>query len=405
MMAQALAIALVAVLTTVWALLTAGVLYLLLLASAAMVPYRRVGATSRERSFRLVIPAHNEELVLEPVLRRVTSLRYPRDKYDVIVIADNCTDRTAEIARAAGARVFERIDPVVRGKGHALTHAFNALAQESFDAYVVIDADTMVDHELLAQMNRYLEAEHRVIQAHYDVLNPFENRRTALMYVAFSIFNYVRPLGRRVLGLSTGLKGNGMCFDKTVIARYPWDAFTLAEDIEYTTTLLQNGESITFAPEARVWAQMPTSRAQAKSQRIRWEAGRMQLARRDGPRLIWQGLARRDRHLFDWGIDLLIPPIVMLGLAVFAGTGLAGLLAAVVADWAATILFGAWLVLLAALGLFVLIAMLAARLPRQAYAALLSAPGYIVWKLWIYAIMIVRRAPAQWVRTDRSHIP
>jgi hypothetical protein len=155
--------------------------------------------------------------------------------------------------------VFERCDPANRGKGHALAYAFSLLRPESFDAYIILDADTLVGEDLLAAMDRYLHAGHRIIQAHYDVLNPFESRRTTLMYVALRIFNYVRPLGRRTLGLSTGLQGNGMCFAKPVIERYAWNAFSLAEDIEYTTTLVLNGERVVFAPEAQVWAQMPVA--------------------------------------------------------------------------------------------------------------------------------------------------
>ncbi len=387
-----------------WLPLAVCVLYLLLLAAAALVPSRKVPAAESMRHFRIVIPAHNEALVLEPVLRRLTNVTYPRNHFEIVVVADNCTDNTAEVARRCGVRVIERRDHVNRGKGQALAYAFRALRGEAFDAYVILDADTFAAPALLTVFNRYLEAGQRTIQAHYDVLNPFENGRTTLMYVAFQIFNYVRPLGRRNLGLSTGLKGNGMCFAKSVIDNYPWTAFSLAEDIEYTTTLLLNGEEIIFAPEARVSAQMPVLRGQATSQRVRWEGGRLQLARRDGPCLVWHGLRRFNMRVFDWGMDLVIPPLAALTLMICVGTIVASA-AALVYDtrWSAGLVW-AWLGLLAALIGFVVAAMLAGRLPKQAYIALFHAPGYVLWKIWIYGLMFARRIPQQWVRTERTRI-
>jgi len=395
---------LMAVLVIGWMALAVMLLYLLLLMLAAARPCRTVVRVNTQRTFRIIIPAHNEELVLEPVLHRLMSLRYPRSKFDVIVIADNCSDRTAEVARRCGARVLERIDEIDRGKGHALAYAFTQLRAEQFDAYVILDADTLVGPTLLAVLNQYLDAGHRVIQGHYDVLNPYETSRTTLMYLAFRIFNYVRPLGRRALGLSTGLKGNGMCFTKSVIDRHPWNAFSLAEDIEYTTILLTNGVHIVFAPEVHIWAQMPANRTQATTQRIRWEAGRLQLARRDGLRLILQGLRHRDPHIFDWGMDLAIPPLAAFALMILGGLGTAAgaLLYSRTPATIAVVL--AWSVLFAALGLFVLGSMVVGRLPKQAFTALLQVPGYVAWKLWIYAVMVVRRTPQQWIRTERARI-
>jgi hypothetical protein len=380
---------LIGVLAAAWAPLAGMVGYLLLLAGAAARPVRAVPEAQNRRTFRVVIPAHNEALVLEPVLRRLLQLDYPRAQVEVVVVADNCTERTSATER---------------GKGHALAFAFDALRGERFDAYVVLDADTLVEADLLTAFNRYLAAGHRVIQAHYDVLNPWDSHRTALMYVALSIFNYVRPLGRRALGLSTGLKGNGMCFAKPVIDQHPWKAYSLAEDIEYTTTLLQHGERIVFAPEARVSAQMPIARAQATSQRVRWEAGRLQLARRDSLRLAAQGVARLDVQLFDWAMDLLIPPLAALTMAVAGGALVAVAAAAWIATPPAMLLAGAWIAVAAGLALFVGLAMRAGRLPAAAYRAMLKAPRYVLWKLWVYLRMAARPAPQSWVRTHRTRM-
>jgi cellulose synthase/poly-beta-1,6-N-acetylglucosamine synthase-like glycosyltransferase len=393
-----------AILWLLWLPLAAALAYLLLLTAAAATPRRSPAEPSGRRRLCVVVPAHNEALVIEPVLRRLMAQAYPRDDFEVVVVADNCSDTTAQVARRGGARVLERWDPDNRGKGHALAYAFAVLRGEPFDAYIVLDADTLVADDLLSVMNRYLAAGHRVIQAHYDVLEPFATRRTALMYIALRVFNYVRPLGRRQLGLSTGLQGNGMCFAREVVERYAWNAFSLAEDIEYTTTLVLNGERVVFAPEAHIWAQMPAARPQATTQRMRWEAGRLQMARRDGARLVTRGLQRLDWRIVDWGIDLLIPPLAMVAYAVVMGAVASAALAMVIPAGITTVLLSAWLTLAVGFVLFVLAAMVVGRVPRQGYMTLLSVPAYLGWKLWVYILIATRRGPTTWVRTDRARI-
>jgi len=387
-----------------WAVLAFAVGYLLLLTFAAATK-RRMPPPARDwRTFRIVVPAHNEELVLAPVLQRLTTLQYPRTHYQIVVIADNCSDDTARIARSYGARVLERFDPHARGKGHALAAAFAVLRNERFDAYVVLDADTLVDVKLLQVFNRYLAAGHRVIQAHYDVLNPQDNHRTALMAVALRIFHYVRPLGRQALGANATLTGNGMCLGKDVIRRYPWNAFSLTEDLEYTSTLVRNNEQIVFAPEAHIAAQMPVGRAQAQGQRMRWEGGRMQIARRDGLWFLLRGLVRRNMRWFDWGMDLLIPPLAALALAVLGGMVAASALAVIAPSDTTTAVWCMWLALAGALAVFVFDAMLVSNAPLAAYRAILYAPGYVLWKLWVYVRLATDRRPQHWVRTARTRL-
>jgi 1,2-diacylglycerol 3-beta-glucosyltransferase len=389
-------------LTVAWAVLAFMIGYLLLLVIAAARTQRMPPPARDRRTFRIIVPAHNEELVLAPVLQRLTTLQYPRTHYEVVVVADNCDDDTATIARSYGTRVLERRNPHARGKGHALAAAFAVLRNERVDAYVVLDADTLADPMLLQVFNRYLAAGHDVIQAHYDVLNAEDNHRTALMAVALRIFHYVRPLGRRVLGGNATLTGNGMCLGKNVIDRHPWNAFSLTEDLEYTSTLVRNNQPIMFAPEAQIAAQMPIGRAQAHGQRLRWEGGRLQIARRDGLRFLWEALRQRSFRRFDWAMDLLIPPLAALALAVLAGIVVAAVVA-VLAPSATTItLVCMWAALMGALAVFVLDALMVGRAPAAAYRALLFVPGYVLWKLWVYAVLATQRRSQQWTRTGRT---
>ena len=167
-----------------------------------------------------MIPAHDEELVILRLLRSLDAVDYPRDRYDVCVVADNCTDATADIARTFGARVFERTDEVERAKGFALRWLLGQIAGERYDAFVVLDADSVVEPNLLRAFDARLAAGSQVIQAYYSVLNADASAVAGLRYAALAALHFVRPLGRSVLGLSVGLKGNGMCFAAPVLEQF-----------------------------------------------------------------------------------------------------------------------------------------------------------------------------------------
>lgn len=388
-----------------WLLGTCGAAYLLALAFGAALSRRNPRpAPVQTRRLCVLIPAHDEELLLGTVLDRLRGLEYPPESYQVVVIADNCTDRTAEVARAHGVEALERTDPVRRGKGYALDWALNLLLRNPrrFDAFVLLDADSILSPNFLAVMNAALEQGHPVIQARYDVLNVQESWRTRLMACALALAHYVKPLGRNYFGLSDGLKGNGMCFSREVLERVPWSGESITEDIEYTLRLVQEGIRIEFATEAVVWAQMPTSGKQAATQRQRWEGGRYALFRR-ALGLLAQGVCRRRLMLVDRAVELLVPPFVelfTLSIAFVAAAGAWLWLApeSVAARW---LLWG-WVGALALQMLYLALGMMVARVPLSVASALLFAPCYIVWKFCVYGAMLMRRGAGGWVRTERQ---
>jgi cellulose synthase/poly-beta-1,6-N-acetylglucosamine synthase-like glycosyltransferase len=371
--------------------------YVMLLTVAALLHRRPAPAEAKgERRFAILVPAHNEELVIERLLRSLDDLQYARDRYDVCVVADNCTDRTAVIARRWGARVYERLSSDERAKGFAVRWLLTRLRTEGrrYDAFVVLDADTVVQPNLLTAFDARLQAGSQVVQAYYSVLNAQASAVAGLRYAALAALHYVRPLGRAALGLSCGLKGNGMCFDAPVLERFAWNWFTLAEDVEFHLALVSTGVRVDFAWETTVLADMPVTLAQARTQNERWERGRLQLAGSRVPRLLLDGIRTHSWLRIDAALEQLIPP---LSVPVALG-GVLLVVSALLQAWPAAVLAAA--ALLAQLA-YLAAGLILVRAPRSAYAALASAPVYVAWKLWLYARSILTARASTWVRTAR----
>jgi cellulose synthase/poly-beta-1,6-N-acetylglucosamine synthase-like glycosyltransferase len=381
-------------------------LYLLLLAlGAAKATGRRVtpaplpaSPTSR---FAILVPAHNEELLIGNTLASLAQLDYPADRYAVHVVADNCTDHTAEMARAAGVMVHVRNDTVNRGKGYALAWAISRLVavEAHYDAYVIVDADTLVDPLLLAWFARSLADGGKALQAHYAVLNPTESPTSALRWLAFSLINYIRPLGRNYWGGSSTLTGNGMCLSHGLLVRYPWQAFGLSEDYQYYLTLVSNGERVLFIPEAKVRSAMPTTARELQSQDIRWETldsdsrGRQRLL---AWRLLVDGIRLSSWLRLDAVAELVTPPLSVLAALCVVMLAISLALGAVLHVVLAVLLAGILL-------LYVSSAFWLLRPPEGVYHALVHVPAYIWRKLWVYLVLRhLRRYTSSWVRTPRT---
>lgn len=366
----------------------------------------------------VVIPAHNEEVVIEATLASLAAQTYPATAFEVVVVADNCTDPTAALARAAGATVLERTDTERRGKGYALEWAIQQLLArpEKPDAVVVVDADTKVAPDFLTVLSGELfagvapedRASHRcALQGRYGVLNGGESWRAALMEGAFELVNHVKPLGRSTQGFTVGLKGNGMGFTRAVLEAAPWSGNSITEDIDYGLDLLLNhGLVVGYAPEAVVRAQMPNTGQQAASQRARWERGRYRLLRERAPQLFLAGLKRGDSRLIDAALDLVIPPLAELAALHAAWAGLTALC------FSMGVLVPVWMLLvpfsLLLYGAYIFGGLKVSGARPEVYSALLRAPFYALWKFALYALVRLkggrkRKAePLEWVRTERT---
>jgi cellulose synthase/poly-beta-1,6-N-acetylglucosamine synthase-like glycosyltransferase len=350
--------------------------------------------------FDVVVPAHDEEKGIAATVRSILATDYPPELRRVIVVADNCRDATAERARRAGAVVFVRDDPERRGKGRALSFAFERiLAEGRADAVVVVDADASVSRNLLRAFSARLAAGARAVQSENLVGNPHASWRTGIIAVAFALIHTVRSLARERLGLSCGLSGTGMCFATALLREVPHRASSIVEDLEYGIQLGLAGHRVAYAGEAWVRSDMSTSGEGGRAQRARWEDGRRQMARRHALPLLRRGLASRDPLLVDLGVDLLVPPLSTVGALAAGGTA-----AALAASWAAgTVLAAAvaWGAGLAAVLAYVARGWQASGTGRRGLEALLHAPAFLVWRLGV-AWTRRFRAPDEWVRATRD---
>jgi cellulose synthase/poly-beta-1,6-N-acetylglucosamine synthase-like glycosyltransferase len=245
-------------------------------------------------------------------------------------------------------------------------------------------------------MDERLRLGSQVIQSLVQIDDPGANSAGQLRVQAYEFISRVRPLGRSALGLSAGLRGNGMCISREIAARFPWNADSLTEDYELHGRLLIAGLRVIFAPEACVRTQLPQTSGSVQTQSQRWERGRLETMRSLVPALIGHGLRRRSWSSIDGALELLIPPfsilmavtLLLFGLSVLSGSGHVIAIAAIG---------------LAAQGLYTLRGLLLAakRYPRM-YSALLFAPIFVLRRVWLYFVVLTRRSRVQWTRTVRT---
>jgi cellulose synthase/poly-beta-1,6-N-acetylglucosamine synthase-like glycosyltransferase len=382
-------------------LVGAGYLLVLAIAARQSAPPRAIdGAAPPRLRFAIVVPAHDEEAGIGATIASLLALDYPRDLFRILVVADNCADATATRAEAAGATVLVRVDPARRGKGHALAHAFAHVAAEArADAVVVVDADTEVSPNLLRAFSRRFEGGAQALQASYGVRNPGSSWRTRLMVLSFALFHLTRSLGRERLGLSSGLRGNGMGMTRALLARVPYAAFSIVEDVEYGLLLGEAGCRVHHVPEAEVRGDMVAGERGSRSQRRRWEQGRRALAASRGPALLSAAIRRRDPVLLDLALDLLVPPLATLSLITLAGALAALVRVALGGPWWPA---APWLGAAACLVVYVLRGWrLSGTGARGLVDLLVFAPVYVLWKIALSIRSVGHRSDG-WVRTGRE---
>jgi cellulose synthase/poly-beta-1,6-N-acetylglucosamine synthase-like glycosyltransferase len=377
--------------------------YLFLACAAIREPPQAPRQTAPRTRFAVVIPARNEALVLGQTLAQLRSQEYPDELCALYVVADGCTDQTAEVARQAGAIVYERHDLARLGKAHALQWLLDrVLSQEpAYEAVAIFDADSVVAPGFLAAMDAHVQGGALVLQGQHRVSNPHDSALAALAAVDMRLNNRLRNQSRRNLGLACRLMGDAMVFDAQVLREQGWLGSSLTEDREYGYELLLRGIRARYVPEAQSYGQAASGWRHAESQRLRWYSGQVGMQRRLTGRLLRTAIRLRSLALVDGLLELLAPSYSFMAALSVTNLGLVialdrwvpsirGLMGAGVA----TVLVAAW-VLYPFLGLFI------DRAPAWAFQALLWGPVYLLWRLFLSVLLRLRGDQVRWIRTRR----
>lgn len=345
----------------------------------------------------VLVPAHDEaggiRLVLEGLLPQLA----PQDR--LVVIADNCSDDTAAIAREVGATVIERHDTQRKGKGYALDFGMNFLESDPPEVVVLVDADCRVEEGTIAQIGQQAVVTNQPVQAVYLMDRPTQpSPKDSVSALAFLVKNQVRPLGLRQLGFPCLLTGTGMAFPWLVLRGAKLASSNIVEDMQLAVDLIIAGHPTSFCTDAKVNGILPQQERAAKSQRTRWEQGHMKTALTQIPRLLQAAIQQRRIDLVAIALDLCIPPLSLLvmlwaaGLIITLIAGAFGLSTGLLVSFLG---LEGGLILISILGAW---AKFGRELPLL---SLLVVPFYILWKLPLYLNFIVN-PQTKWVRTERD---
>jgi cellulose synthase/poly-beta-1,6-N-acetylglucosamine synthase-like glycosyltransferase len=255
-----------------------------------------------KNKFAILIPAHNEENVIGNLIRNLNQLDYPHHLFDIYVIADNCTDNTAEIANSLGAIVLNRFNNFKKGKGFALDWALEKLKLNktdsneinNYDAVVIFDADNLVSGNFLKVMNNKLVSGENIIQSYIDSKNPNDSWITASFSIMFWLNNRFALMSRYNLGLCGLLAGTGMCISTQVLKEVGWATSTLTEDLEYSMKALLHNYKTTYAHEAKIYDEKPLSFLASSRQRLRWARGQIDVTIKYLPLMFYRAIKERN---------------------------------------------------------------------------------------------------------------
>jgi cellulose synthase/poly-beta-1,6-N-acetylglucosamine synthase-like glycosyltransferase len=364
----------------------------------AMLPPPRLRRVTDRPGVAVIVPAHDEERALPGTLAAIVPQLGPRDR--LLVVADNCTDGTADVARAAGADVLERSDALRRGKGYALDAGVRQLEQEGFDgdSIVIVDADCHVEAGTVDLLSEHVAATGGAAQAHYVMEMPEEpSARDQVSALAVRIRNVARARGMRRLGLPCQVTGSGVALPWRIARQLPLASGNIVEDMQIGLDLAGHGAGAMFVDAARVLGKLAPTEA-AVAQRQRWEQGHLTTIVSKVPQVLFEGLRRRNLQMLALAVDLAVPPLSLLVVSLLVSLAL-GIACGISTD--------SWLPTIIALGSFV--TMLASTVCGWWVAArteiplraLLAVPAYMVWKLPMWLLSVVR-PQREWVRTSRD---
>lgn len=367
-----------------------GTVELALLTLGAILPKKK-GKTSFETSdqpnIAVLVPAHNEET---GIVRTLRSLQACPDPYKLLVIADNCTDRTVPLVKALGIPLLERNQPDQRGKHYALKYAFEYLLKENVDLFVVVDADAIVGPNLIEAISNAYKKGAQAIQVRYALERPYETLKNRLLNVAFSAFNFLRPRGRQRMGFSAGILGNGFAVSRSLLQKVPFEETSVVEDLSYHLQLVKHRCKVHFIETTAVYAKTPQDKTSFDIQRVRWEGGRLKLLKEQAWPL-FKGIMQGNGLLIEPLLDLLLLPlgyhVLLLFLMLLVPMGIAKSFA----------IFG-----IIILVLHTVVAIKLIKGGWKDYLALLLSPLYIIEKIGRMGKIFNGMTKGDWKRTPRD---
>lgn len=353
---------------------------------------------SVNKRIAVVVPAHNESIGIVPTLEDIKPQLQIGDR--LFVVADNCTDDTANVAECSGASVILRDDPNNVGKGYALGYAIDLIRSDPPDFIVFVDADCRLEPNAIKNLKDSCDISQRPTQACYLMKSP-ENSPIDHSFAefAFLLRNWIRPLGLSALNCPVQLMGTGMIFPWKVINAAPLASGHLVEDLKLGLDLATAGSAPRFLPSVKVTSDFPLTAKGTDSQRQRWVQGHLGMIGKRVPMLFSEAIKRNNLELLALAIDLMVPPLSLLGLMTVAILALAGGLtlcgASSLGFLIASINFGV---------LAITLVMAWVGFGRKILPArkLLSLGTIVFKKVGFYIQMLIGRTAIHWVRTDRG---
>lgn len=350
-------------------------------------------AAAGDLRFLVLIPAHNEEATIGNGLRAIKADRRPRDT--LIVVADRCTDRTAEIARSYGALVLERGEDAEPGRAAARQAGLERARELEWDAVLMLDADSVIAPGFFDACEAALASGVAAIQARSESGKGRTLAQEASL-AAFTLQGITIPRGRARLGLSVRLRGTGMAIRREIALAHRFRA-PASEDLFFSLDLLLDGVRCRHVDAARLRSEGASTWDSFGGQKLRYEAGRMSAARTFVPRLLARAARMRDAACLEAAWFLMTPPFAVAVLLLLVALGLSALAGA----WTIAAIFGGGLLALVAT---LLTGLIQARVGLRTWLALLAAPWYLGWKavVQIRALVSVLRRDDYYGPTARA---
>jgi cellulose synthase/poly-beta-1,6-N-acetylglucosamine synthase-like glycosyltransferase len=360
-----------------------------------------VNRSKNKCTFAIVIPAYNEENTLPTALESCSKLDYPKSMYEIFVIADNCSDKTGDIAKGYGVNVLTRSDKKNRGKGFALTWAFEKILPNEHDAIIILDADCTIDSHALRVFDIHFDNGEKVLQSNDVVSNADESSISYVSAVGNMIENDLFYWPKSKLGLAVFLRGTGMVFAREILETYPWAANSIVEDVEYSINLFRHGINVVFIDNVVVASKFPANVEQLNIQRKRWASGNLSFGKYEAFKLIWQGIKSMDLVLLDagWTFLTLSRPLAVFTLILALLTS--GILHFIYTSYESKLMFVFAIVLGFCLLFYFLLGIVLFGLNKHRLKLLLNTP-IVVFKLIVISLLGLTGVEKElWTKTPR----